>query len=190
MTAPNLAYEMTFRDFQFLQSHMARRVFAKNRSRYGPALAGVVLCALLLTMVIVLNVNPYRRSTLFGLRYPYSYYLQLIIYLVGAIAALIPAINLRLKTLRMQVSDNSALFGPTTVTIEPDGLVVDRRLMTTKYLWAAFQSIEISKNAIILPIENGIGLIVPASAFASDTERYDFAALVSKRLSGAAPASN
>jgi hypothetical protein len=33
-----------------------------------------------------------------------------------------------------------------------------------------------------LPIENGIGLIIPAYAFASVAERYDFAATISKQL--------
>ena len=50
--------------------------------------------------------------------------------------------------------------------------------MKSKYLWAAFQGIELAKNAIILPVDNGIGVIIPSSAFASDAERYEFVALV------------
>jgi len=56
------------------------------------------------------------------------------------------------------------------------------RLMSAKYLWAAFQGVEIAKNAVILPVDNGIEVIVPASAFASDAERYDFAAAILKHL--------
>ena len=67
---------------------MARRIFAKNRQKYGPALFGVVLCAVFLTMAIMLNVNPYRAVALFGtgLRYPLSFYLLVILCLVAAIA--------------------------------------------------------------------------------------------------------
>jgi hypothetical protein len=82
----------------------------------------------------------------------------------------------------MQVSNNSPFLGPTKLIVETDGLVVDRALMKSKYLWAAFQGVEIAKNAVILPIDNGIGVIIPAAAFASDAERYDFAAVISKRL--------
>jgi hypothetical protein len=43
------------------------------------------------------------------------------------------------------------------LTIEADGLIVDRKVMSAKYLWAAFQGVEIAKNAVILPVDNGIG---------------------------------
>jgi hypothetical protein len=177
-----ISYNVAFRDFQFLQGYMTRRIFANNRQKYVPALFGVVLCAVFLTMTIVLNVQPYRAVTLFGLRYPLSFYLLLILCLVAAIASLIPAIKLRLGALRMQVSDDGPLLGPTRLIIEPDGLVIERKVVKSKYLWAAFQGVEIQKNAVILPIDNGIGIIIPASAFSSDAERYDFAALVSQRL--------
>jgi hypothetical protein len=179
-----ITYNVSFRDFQFLQGYMAHRIFAKNRQKYVPALLGVVLCAVFLTMTIVLNVKPYRSVTMFGtgLRYPLSFYLLVILCLVGAIASLIPAIRLRLSSLRMQVSDDGPLLGTTRLIIEPDGLVIDREVVKSKYLWAAFQGVEIQKNAVILPIDNGIGIIIPASAFSSDAERYDFAAVVSKRL--------
>jgi hypothetical protein len=66
--------------------------------------------------------------------------------------------------------------------IEADGLIIDRKVMSAKYLWAAFQGVEMAKNAVILPVDNGIG-VIPASAFASDdAERYDFAAAISKHL--------
>jgi YcxB-like protein len=184
MSANAIAYNVTFRDFQFLQGHMTRRVFARNRQKYGPALLGVALCAFFLAMVMVLNVNPYRAAALFGggLRYPLSFYLLVILCLVAAIVCLIPAIKLRLNSLRLQVSDDGPLLGSTELIIEPDGLVIDRRVVKSKYLWAAFQGIEILKNAVILPIDNGIGIIIPASAFSSDAERYDFAAVISKRL--------
>lgn len=184
MSANAIAYNVTFRDFQFLQGHMTRRVFARNRQKYGPALLGVALCAFFLAMVMVLNVNPYRAAALFGvgLRYPLSFYVLVILCLVAAIVCLIPAIKLRLNSLRLQVSDDGPLLGSTELIIEPDGLVIDRRVVKSKYLWAAFQGIEILKNAVILPIDNGIGIIIPASAFSSDAERYDFAAVISKRL--------
>jgi len=179
-----ITYNVSFRDFQFLQGYMARRIFAKNRQKYVPALLGVVLCAVFLTMTIVLNVKPYRAVALFGtgLRYPLSFYLLVILCLVAAIASLIPAIKLRLGSLRMQVSDDGPLLGSTKLIIEPDGLVIDRKVVKSKYLWAAFQGVEIQKNAVILPIDNVIAIIMPASAFSSDAERYDFAAVVSKHL--------
>ena len=72
-----ITYDITFGDFQFLQGYMARRVFARNRSKYGTALAGVVLCAIFLAMAIVVNVNPYRIVAFFGfgIRYSLSVYL-------------------------------------------------------------------------------------------------------------------
>jgi len=105
-----------------------------------------------------------------------------IVCLLAAIFTLIPALRLRMKTMRMQVSDDGPLLGPTKLIVEPDGLVVDRGRMSARYLWSAFQGVELVKNAVILPIDNGIGLIVPARAFASDAERYDFAATVAKRV--------
>ena len=84
----------------------------------------------------------------------------------------------------MQVSENGPLLGSTELTIEPDGLVIERRLVKSKYLWAAFQGIEIQTNAVILPIDNGIGIIIPGSALSSDAERHDFAAVIAQRLEG------
>jgi hypothetical protein len=55
-------------------------------------------------------------------------------------------------------------------------------ILSNRLDWAAFQGVEIQKNAVIRPIDNGIGIIIPASAFSSDAERYDFAAVVSKHL--------
>ena len=186
MPTNTIAYNVTFRDFQFLQAYMARRMFARNRQKYWPALLGVFLCACCLVLAMLLNVNPYRAVTLLGtgIRYPLSFYLLVIVFLMAAIVCLIPAIKLRLSSLRMQVSENGPLLGSTELIIEPDGLVIDRRVVKSKYLWAAFQGVEIQKNAVILPIDNGIGIIIPASAFSSDAERYDFAAVISKRLEG------
>ncbi len=83
------------------------------------------------------------------------------------------------------MSDDGPLLGDTELVLEEDGLRVDRLAVKAKYLWSAFQGVELSKGSIILPIDNGIGLIVPASAFNSDSERLEFAAAVSKRIEGA-----
>lgn len=178
-------YDVSFRDFQFLQGYMTRRVMAKARGRHVRALLGIVLCALLLTIVIVLNVNPGRAAALVDpavLPYPLSFYMIVIVCLIAAILTLIPAVRLRMRTMRLQVSDNGPLLGPTKLVVEPDGLVVDRGRMSSRYSWSAFQGVEMVKNAVILPIDHGIGLIIPAAAFASDAERYDFAATVAKQV--------
>jgi uncharacterized integral membrane protein len=180
-------YDVTFRDFQFLQGHMTRRVFEKNRARHVRALFWIVLCAVLLTLAIVANVDPVRTSTLLSdvLPYPVSFYAVMIACLTGAILTLIPAIRLRLRTMRLQVSDDGPLLGATRLMVEPDALIVDRGRMTARYAWSAFQGVEIARNAVILPIDNGIGVIVPAAAFHSDAERLDFAATVAKRVDAA-----
>ena len=177
-------YDVTFADFQFLQGYMARRVAARNRGRHLRALMSVVLCAVFLALAIVLNVNPYRALAFSSpaLPYPLSFYLLLICLLIAAILALIPAVKVRLKTMRMQVSDDGPLLGATRLIVEPEALIVDRGRMSSRYSWSAFQGVEMAKNAVILPIDNGIGVIIPAAAFASDAERYEFAAMIAKRL--------
>jgi hypothetical protein len=192
MAERELRYDTTFADFQFLQGYMTRRVAARNRGPHLRALMWVVLCAFFLAMAIVLNVNPYRAIALTGgaVPYPISFYLVLIALLIAAILALLPAVRLRMKTLRMQVSDDGPLLGPTHLIVEPDALVVDRARMSARYAWSAFQGVEVAKNAVILPIDNGIGVIIAANAFASDAERYEFAAMIAKRIEAqkAAPA--
>ena len=187
MAERELRYDTTFADFQFLQGYMTRRVAARNRGPHLRALMSVVLCAFLLALAIVLNVNPYRAIVLTGgaLPYPIAFYLVLIVLLIGAILALLPAVKLRLKTLRLQVSDDGPLLGPTKLIVEPDALIVDRGRMSARYAWSSFQGVEVAKKAVILPIDNGIGVIIPASAFKSDAERYDFAAMIAKRLEAA-----
>ena len=184
MAERELRYDATFADFQFLQGYMTRRVTARNRGPHLRALMWVVLCAFFLAMAIVLNVNPYRAIALTGgaLPYPISFYVILIMLLIGALLALLPALKLRMQTLRMQVSDDGPLLGATRLLVEPDALIVDRGRMITRYAWSAFQGVEVAKKALILPIDNGIGVIIPASAFASDAERFDFAAMIAKRL--------
>jgi hypothetical protein len=184
MAERELRYDTTFADFQFLQGYMTRRVATRNRGPHLRALMWVVLCAFFLALAIVLNVNPYRAILLTGgaVPYPISFYLILIVLLIGAILALLPALKLRMKTLRMQVSDDGPLLGATHLIVEADALIVDRGRMSTRYAWSAFQGVEVAKNAVILPIDNGIGVIIPSSAFASDAERYDFAAMIAKRI--------
>src|SRR5258705_11678810 len=108
MAERELGYDFTFRDSQLLQGYMARRSFAKNRRQHGFALLGVVLCAFLLAMAVYINVEPYRALRFSSATFPYplSFYLLLIVILLAAIFALIPAVKLRLKTLRMQASDD------------------------------------------------------------------------------------
>ena len=185
MPEPAITYDVTFRDFQFLQSYMARRIFARNRRRHLLALLGVVLCAIFLAMAIVINAEPYRAGHFAGIDYPSSFYLLLILYLLGAILSLMPAVRMRLRTLRLQVSDDGPLLGATKLSIEEDGLRVVKPAVTSKYSWAAFQGVEMAKDAVVLPVDNGIGLIVPGKAFATDAERYAFAADIAKRVEAA-----
>jgi hypothetical protein len=102
MAERELRYDTTFADFQFLQGYMTRRVAARNRGPHLRALMSVVLCAFFIAMAIVLNVDPYRAITLSGgaVPYPISFYPMLIVLLIGAILALLPAVKLRMKTLR------------------------------------------------------------------------------------------
>jgi hypothetical protein len=53
---------VTFRDFQFIQNHMARRIAAMNKPAYAAALIGIVLCAVLLTMAVVINLSRIARG--------------------------------------------------------------------------------------------------------------------------------
>ena len=184
MSEPAMNFDVTFRDFQQLQQHMARRMVAKDRAGHFLALGGVVLCALCLTLAIYMTIQSYRLYGLvvLGLAYPSSAYLILILCLVAGIASLLPAVKLRLKLPRMQVSDDGPLLGHTTLTIEPDGLRIERHAVLSKYYWSAFQGVEMAKTAVVLAIDNGIGLIVPETAFASDAARYEFAAAISKHL--------
>ena len=184
MPLQRMTFDTTFHDFQLVQRHMARRLFAKNRRSYWFALSGVVLCSTFLTMAIVAAAHPYRSRAFFSDSLPpeTSFLLLIVLYLVGAILSLLPAIGLRLRTLRMQVSKKSPFLGETTLVMDEDGLTIERPLMRSKYLWAAFQGVDIVKNALILPVDNGIGIVIPASAFSSDAARYSFAAEVSKRI--------
>ena len=190
MADETLTFDVTFRDFQFLQSYMTRRVFARNRSGHAMALLGVVGCAVLLALVIVMVAVSYRfyGIAFLGLPYPASFYLLICLCLIAAILCLLPAVKLRLSTLRMQVTDKGPLLGATRLTIEPDGLRLDRPAVTSKYFWTAFQGVEIAKDAIVLPVDNGIGLIVPRNAFASDSARLEFAAALTKRVEEAGQA--
>ena len=154
----------------------------KNKVSYGPALLGAAICAVLLTLVIVICARPFRYSSRLVSATRSGFYLLLIILLTGALLALIPAIRLRFRTLRMQVTDCNPLFGPTTVSVEEKGLMVDRTLIATLYRWPAFRSVEIVKGAVILAMNTGMGVIIPASAFPSDAERYEFAAQMYQRL--------
>ena len=183
MSEVSIRFDATFADFQFLQRYMARRVATRNKSAHILALIGVVVCACALTFAIVISAEPYAAARLLPtVRYPLSVYIELIVCLLLAILALAPAIATRRRGLRMQVSDASPMLGPTKLTIEDDGLLLERELMKTRYRWAAFQSVEIARDKVILPIDTGIGVIIPASAFADDTSRYSFAADVSKRI--------
>jgi hypothetical protein len=182
MAKTSIDYSVGFPDFRFLQAHMAKRLYARNRGAYGRALIGVVFCALFLTLAIVVNIHPRLAFYLLPVGYPLSTYLALILFLVLAIVSLLPAVRLRLTMLRSQVTDDGPLLGRTRLSIEEDGLVFDRVLVASRYKWKAFQGVEIAKGALILPVDNGIGLIVPAATFESDTARYEFAALLSRRI--------
>ena len=180
----DLKYTVTFRDFQFIQTHMARRLFARNKSAYIRGFIGIVLCACLLTLAIIFNLEPYRAAALLGgsIPYPLSFYLVLILCLIGALLCLIPAIATRSKMLRMQVSDDGPFLGDTLLRVEDDGLILERPTVRSKYSWAAFQGVEIAKGRIILPLDNGIGLVIPRDAFESESELHEFSAMVLRHI--------
>ena len=183
--SPPLRFDVSFADFRFLQGYMGRRLYAKNKGMHARALMSVILCALFIAAAMTLNIYPGLALALFRMGYPLSLLLGVIVCLITAIISLIPAIRLRLAFPRMQVSDDGPLLGPTTLIVEDDGLLFDRRLVRSKYLWAAFKGLEIAKGALILVIDNGIGLIIPATAFASEGDQYEFAATLQKRLESA-----
>jgi YcxB-like protein len=178
-------FQTSFAQFRQMQNHMAARLLRMNKRRYTVALLGVVFCAFSLVMAIVFNVHPSLAMRAFGGRYPEAIYFSTIVWVCLAILFLLPGVALRKATLRMQVADDGPLFGPTRILLESDGLSVERKLMQTKYMWPAVQSVEESKGAVVIAIDNGIGVIVPASAFDSAAEKYEFMATVSKRSEAA-----
>jgi YcxB-like protein len=180
--SPSLRFDVSFADFRFLQGYMGRRLYAKNKGLHARALMSVILCALFIVSAMVLNIYPALALALFRMGYPLSLFVGVIVCLIAAITSLIPAIRLRLAFPRMQVSDDGPLLGPTSIILEDDGLIFDRTLVRSKYLWPAFKGVEMAKGALILIIDNGIGLIIPAAAFASEGDRYEFAAALQRRL--------
>ena len=178
-------YKVSFQDFRSLQRHMARRIFAKNRRAYTLALLGVVLCAVFITLAMVINLHPGMAVGFLGARYPLSVLLAIIFCLIAAIVSLFPAIRLRIATMRMQVSDDGPFLGTTRLVVEDDGLLVDRPQVTSKFRWAEVRGVEMTNNAVIIPVDNGMGIIVPASAFPTDAARYEFAAELAKRAAAA-----
>jgi hypothetical protein len=102
--------------------------------------------------------------------------------LVAAILCLVPAINLRRKMLRLQVSDDGPFLGETNMRIGEDGLVIERPMATSKYLWSAIQGVEVTSGGLILPLDNGIGLVIPRNAFAADSELHALSALILRQL--------
>ena len=182
MQSTVVEFEMSFPIYRKLQGFMAGRIFRKNKRRYVVALIGVVLCAGALAMAVVFNLHPYLAMRFFGAKYPESVYLSVITCLVLAIIFLIPGVALRKDSLRMQVNEKGPLLGPTTISLENDGILVQRRLMTAKYLWLGIQSIEQTNGATVIAIDNGIGLIIPDSGFASTTAKYEFLAALSQKL--------
>ncbi len=185
MAKSTVSYEFRFSDFQSLQRHMVRRVFARNRTRYVWAFFGVVLCAVFIVVAVLVNIRASRVSQLYGMGYSNSVLIMLILALCAAIISLTPAIALRLKTLRMQVTDDGPLLCATSLELDDEGVTVSRPLMKTMYRWKAFQGVELSNGAIVLPVDSGIGLIIPSSAFSSDSARYDFVAALSRHIEAA-----
>ena len=177
-----IQYHLTFRDFRLLQAHMARRLFVQHGARYRVALIGVVLCAVFLAAAIVFTAHPFLAMRMMGMGYAESLYAAIILCLIAAILSLFPAVRLRLTLPRWQVSDDGPLLGDTVLRLDEDGLWVERALVRTKYLWRAFKGVEMAKSALILPLDGGVGLIIPASAFAGAAARLEFAALVQKRV--------
>jgi hypothetical protein len=182
MMADPIQYQLSFRDFRQLQAHMARRLFARHRARYGAALLGVVTCALFIAIAIVMVAHPLLAMRLMKMGYADSIYAAVILCLIAAILSLLPAIRLRLAMARLQVTDSGPLLGDTRLRAEDEGLWIERALVKTKYLWPAFEGVEIAKSALILILDGGVGLIVPATAFGSEAARLEFAALVQKEI--------
>jgi hypothetical protein len=180
-----LEYDFRYADLSQLQQFMARRIYLTNRGRYGAALVGVVFCALFITCAIAINLYASHRFRFFGAPYPRSILILLILALSLAVLSLIPAIKLRLSMLRSQVSDRGPLMGATSLLVEEDGMTVSRSLITTRYKWGTFRSVEIAKGAVVLPIDSGMGIIIPGSAFKNDTQRYEFVAEISRKIDAA-----
>ena len=183
MERNEFGYETTIADLQTLQRFMSRRIISLHRRDYVIAFVGVVICAVFLTGVIVLNASAPRSMSGTSLN---SYLALNALLLFGAVLALIPMARLRTQAFRMQVTKRGPLVGTTRMTLDDKGLTIERPLMKTTYSWGAFRSAIIEKDAVILVVDSGMGVIVPATAFRSDAERFEFAADASKRMAAAA----
>jgi hypothetical protein len=66
------------------------------------------------------------------------------------------------------------ILSPQTARVASDGLFVTSQACDVRYRWTAVQSISKARGLVILWVEPGAGVAIPANAFASDAAREQF----------------
>ena len=87
--------------------------------------------------------------------------------------------------LRRGLSDAGPVLGPQRLDLEPSGLRLTHGSLESRIGWDAIRQVEDSARAVLLFVDHGAFVVIPASAFTSTGEREEFVNLV---RAGAAPA--
>jgi hypothetical protein len=112
--------------------------------------------------------------------------LELVEFLIGFWLGLLLAIGLMWMTYwdqrRRMVRPDGPTLGEHVVRLTNEGVSINLRDSDARYTWRAFEDITEQRGLISLWLEPGIGLIIPAHAFAKDTERVQFFSELKTRM--------
>ena len=142
--------------------------------RFYPVLAAGVVVGLL--MVVLQNQNILsERDVNAGF--------------VGAALAIATIFLLALSFLkfggmaRSMVGAHNALVGEFNLTAyDGGGIQITGKHITSSYEWTAFVEMTNAKDLMILWVDRGAGVIIPAKAFPGEDERTQFAEYVAERI--------
>jgi hypothetical protein len=68
------------------------------------------------------------------------------------------------------------ILSPQTVRLTSDGLEITSKASDVRYRWSAIETISEARGLVLLWVEPGAAIAIPADAFASDAARAQFIA--------------
>ncbi len=83
-------------------------------------------------------------------------------------------VSLQRRYANRMIAADGIFTQPRSLQIDEDGITIDDRLSTSRYLWDAVRDVEEAKSHVYIHIDNIPALIVPKRAFASEEDCRHF----------------
>ena len=156
-------YEFTATEFLACLRHLKRRFLRNSGARTASRIQWALAAACLAGFAYLASTDdPTFRPHMVGLA------------ALALALAIGGRVSLRRRYADRMIAADGIYTQPRSLQIDEDGITIDDRLSTSRYLWDAVRDVEEAKSHVYIHVDNISALIVPKRAFASEEDCRNF----------------